>query len=379
MKLLDQYVIKKFAMPFFYCFSGFIAIWFIFDLADNLQDFMQGKASWDLIVEYYTSQIPEIIVMSLPIATLLALLYSLTAMSRSNEIISMLGAGLSVFRVITPLLIIGCLLAGVSAYFNYADAPHAAAIRKQLLNEIKRGYVRQENLRGHLFRNREALRTWFIGSFRLETKDKPQAMENLIIVQQDKNQVIRERWYAESADFDPATKTWILKNSYHVVLNEQGYEMSSISSDKMKIENWTETPWRLSSSVMNPDYLSVPELRMYLEKNSDFPQTRLAAYRTHLHYRWALSSFSIVVILLAAPMGIVYSRRGILGGVAIAVALFFGLVFASNLSLAFGKGGWIPPILAAWLPTVIFFGIGSWLLWFRSTGRDFPKMKLPWA
>ncbi|MEI8313716.1 MAG: LptF/LptG family permease, partial [Verrucomicrobiota bacterium] len=125
MTILDRYILQKFATPFVYCFLGFIGIWFIFDLADNLPDFIQGHASFDILMEYYGSQIPQLVVVCLPIGLLLGLLYSLTAMSRSNEIISMLGAGLSVTRILVPLILVGLLLTGVTTYFNYAGAPHA--------------------------------------------------------------------------------------------------------------------------------------------------------------------------------------------------------------------------------------------------------------
>ena len=77
--------------------------------------------------------------------------------------------------------------------------------------------------------------------------------------------------------------------------------------------------------------------------------------------------------------GIVYSRRGILGGVAAAIGIFFSLVFVSSLFVALGKGNRIPPFVAAWGPMIAYFGIGLWLLWYRSTNRDLPKFKLPWA
>jgi len=111
--------------------------------------------------------------------------------------------------------------------------------------------------------------------------------------------------------------------------------------------------------------------------NSDFPDKRLAPYRTHQNFRWALPLICVVVVFLAAPMGIVYSRRGILGGVAMAIGLFFSLVFASSLFIALGKGSRVPPFVAAWGPLLIFFAIGLFLLWFRSTNRDLPKLKLP--
>jgi len=375
MRILDRYVLTKFAMPFIYCFIGFLAIWFIFDLADNLPDFMEGNAGFPILVEYYLTQIPEIIVISLPISMLLALLYSLTAMSRSNEIISMLGAGVSVVRVIAPLLAFGILLTGVSMFFNYETAPHAAATRKQMLSDIKRGEMRDENLSGHLFRNREDMRTWFVRKLWLGTGKLTQ----IVILQQNEDDDLTEKWYANEAEYDVRTGNWTLTDGLHVKLDDHGNELFALPHYKIELEGWSETPWRISSSVMNPDYLSVRELEVYLVNNSDFPESRLAAYRTHWNYRWALPTFCFVVVLLASPMGIVYSRRGILGGVAAAVALFFLMVFLSSLSLALGKGARIPPFFAAWSPVIAFAGIGAALLWFRSTGRDLPKFKLPWT
>ena len=139
MTILDRYVLKKFLVPFLYCVIGFIAIWFVFDLSDNLQDFMLGNASFQSLWDYYASQIPEIVVMSVPIGTLLAILYSLSAMSRSNEIISMLVAGRSIVRILLPLMVVGVFLTGLTAYFNYESAPHASGIKKVLVGDIRRG------------------------------------------------------------------------------------------------------------------------------------------------------------------------------------------------------------------------------------------------
>jgi len=374
MTILDRYVLQKFLMPFMYCFVGFLAIWFIFDLADHLQDFMEGKATMDVLVEYYLSQIPEVMVMSIPVGSLLALLYALTAMSRSNEIISMLGAGRSVLRILAPLLVVGVILAGITAFFNFEQAPHAAATKKQMLRDIKRGEKRDQSLSGHLFRNREDFRTWFMRKLWLGDGRLTQVQ----IIQQDEHANITEEWFAHVVTFDEATREWELNGARHLVMNPANGEIiSSELHPKLRLSGFSETPWRISSSVMNPDYLSIRELNDYLEYNSDFPESRLAPYRTHWHYRYALPTVSILVVLLAAPMGIVYSRRGILTGVAVAIGLFFSLVFISSLFIALGKGDRIPPPVAAWGPIVFYFGIGIFLLWLRSTNREMPKIKIP--
>jgi len=373
MKILDRYVLTKFALPFVYCLFGFIAIWFIFDLSDNLPDFLQGKASVEFLLAYYKSQIPEIIVISLPIGALLALLYSLTAMSRTNEIISMLGAGLSVTRILMPLFAVGLLLVGVTAYFNYEQAPKAAMLKKQMIKDVKRDKPKEPGLTGHLYRNREDLRTWYMK--RIE-QGRNQIYE-VQIVQQNAEDDITAQYYARDAVYIPDTKQWVLYRGMYVEMDNERRETSKEMFEDKVLEGWKETPWRIASSVMNPDYLSVPELKDYLLFNHDFPEARLAPYRTQLAYRYALPWVCLLVIFLAAPMGIVYSRRGILGGVAIAIGLFFSLVFVSSLFIAFGKGNRIPPVAAAWGPLVVYFGIGLWLLWYRSTNRDLPKFKIP--
>ena len=373
MTILDRYVLKKFLTPFFYCFFGFIAIWFIFDLSDNLQDFIQGKAQLPILIQYYASQIPQIVLICLPIGTLLGLLYSLTAMSRSNEIISMVGAGLSVTRILVPLIMVGLILTGVTAWFNYEGAPHAAAIRKQMLRDIKRGEKWEERIRGHLFRNREQMRTWFVRKIIVEKQE----LHDIQILQQNEKGDILRQWYARGADYNPVSKQWKLTWARYVEMNADGEIVKSEMRNAILIDGWTETPWRISSSVMNPDFLSVQELHDYLNFNSDFPEIRLVAFRTNLEYRWALPWVCLVVVFLAAPMGIVYSRRGILGGVAIAIGLFFLLVFTSSLFIALGKGGRVSPFVAAWVPMIGFFIIGLLLLWYRSTNRDLPKLKIP--
>lgn len=372
MTILDRYVLKKFLVPFLYCFFGFIAIWLVFDLSDNGPDFIEYKASFGFILEFYLSQLPEVIVISLPVGQLLALLYSLTQMSRSNEIISMLGAGRSVVRVLMPLLAFGLLLVGVSAYFNFEGAPQAARIKRDMQRELRSGEKREESIKGHLFRNRENNRTWFM---RLIRPDR-QTINDFQIIQQNAQGDIVTQLYGTRGIYDEATNTWTLDNIKLVRMDANGDIVETQYAYEVKISTFTETPWRIASSVMNADYLSVGDLRDYLQFNADFPDDRLASFRTNLYYRFSLPWACLVVVLLAAPMGIVYSRRGILGGVALAISLFFLYVFVTSLTLAFGKGGTMHPIAAAWGPTGFFFCIGLVLLWFRSTNRDLPIPKI---
>ena len=118
----------------------------------------------------------------------------------------------------------------------------------------------------------------------------------------------------------------------------------------------------------------MPELHEYLTNNDALPRARLAPYRTQLAYRWALPWGCFVAVLLAGPLGIIYSRRGIMGSITMAIGLFFLLVLGSSVFLALGKGYRMNADLAVWAPVVFFAGVGCFLIWMRSTNRELPTL-----
>ena len=165
MRLLDRYVIRNFVQVYFYCIAGFTSIWLIFDVSDNISSFIDNHIGLSLVVRYYATQIPQVFIILLPVALLLSLLFALGQMSRANEIVSMLTAGVSLTRVLLPLIGIGLLTVAASMALNYSLAPHAELARKTFLSEAQSRPAR--NIQGQVFRNRTDLRTWFIQNFRL--------------------------------------------------------------------------------------------------------------------------------------------------------------------------------------------------------------------
>ena len=373
MKLLDRYVLRNFLEPFLICLGGFIAIWLIFDYSDKSNDFIQVHASFRQIAAYYLSQLPATILLSLPVGLLLALLYSLSAMSRRNEIISMVTAGRSVGRVLLPLFFVGLLASGLCLWLNWELAPHAAVMQKNAIRQMKPGRKpgEAEALSGHVFRNRPDHRTWYVRRLR-PGSDK---LDNIHITQQTPDGAITRKYYAARALYDPLARTWTFQRGMIAEFDEAGDIATTdyFPEDTRTIADWSETPWRIASSQLDAAGLSVPELHGYLEHNSDFPAVQLAPYRAHLADRYALPFSCLVAVLIAAPLGIVFSRRGVLGSLFAALVLFLILLLSHELFLAFGKGDRLPPALAPWLSNAAGALIGLLLLWFRSTSRDLPR------
>ena len=365
MRLLDRYVIRNFLQVYIYCIAGFISIWLIFDVSDNISTFIDAHLGFTRVAHYYLSQLPQILVILLPVSLLLALLFCLGRMSRANEIVSMLTAGVSVPRVLRPLIALGLLTVAASTALNYALAPHADLARKIILNNEQKNR-RESQIEGQIFRNRTDNRTWFIQSFRRGQS----VFNNIQVLQQDSHDNIVTSYLAGRATFRPETKTWELENTKVVNYDAAGNITNEEAKPSLSIAHWSETPFRLSSANVRAEWLSVPELRDYLRFNSDFPTTLLAPFRTHLQYRLALPWTCLVVVFIAAPLGIGFSRRGVLSSVAASIILVFSMNFLTHLFLALGEGSRISAIIAAWLPNAIFAVIGLYLLYLRATNRD---------
>jgi LPS export ABC transporter permease LptG len=377
MRILDRYVLRNFLEPFLLCFLGFLGILIIFDLHDNQGDFIAGKSRLALIGVYYAHQLPHFILLSVPVGLLLALLYSLSKMSRSNEIISMLATGRSVPRILIPLFIFCAGAAGFCTWLNYELAPRAEALHREDMGRIRFGETEIERLKfvtGHLTKDRMTNRVWFATTMRANL-DKLDAVH---ITQLDEQGRPLKRWYAHEADYDARTGRWILTQGKQVDFDAEGNVSGTVGdwthgtgADSVRvIEGWSETPFRIASSRMDAEQLGVPELREYLAANADFPDAQLAAFRTHLEHRWALPFTCFAVAFIAAPLGIVFSRRAVLASVAASIFIFFVFLFLMYFFLALGKGNHAPPLVAAWAPNAALIVIGIYLLWVRSTNRE---------
>ncbi|MEY2440097.1 MAG: lipopolysaccharide export system permease protein [Verrucomicrobiota bacterium] len=364
MKLLDRYVLRNFLQAYVYCIVGFISIWLIFDVSDNISTFIDQNLGFVRVMHYYLTQVPQIFVILLPVSLLLALLFCLGRMSRANEIVSMLTAGVSIPRVLLPLIVIGLLTVWASIALNYQLAPHADLARKSFVGGERAR--RESTIEGQIFRNRTDNRTWFIQTFRRGGNN----FNHVQVLQQDAHDNIVTNYLAGRATYQPSTKNWVLESVKIVSYDVHGNITHEEIKPFLTVSHWSETPYRLSSANVRAEYLGVPELREYLRFNSDFPKTLLAPFRTHLQYRLALPWTCLVVVFIAAPLGIGFSRRGILSSVATSIILVFSMNFLTHLFLALGEGDRIPSFAAAWTPNLIFAIIGLYLLYLRATNRE---------
>jgi lipopolysaccharide export system permease protein len=387
--ILDRYVVRSFVGPFLMCLLGIIAIMVTMDLLNNANDLLKADFSAGMVAEFYLRQMPQMLVTIMDAAILLATLYMLSRMSRANEIISMLGSGRSLVRILVPILTIGGWASLLVLAMNYEWAPGAQSVKDAMLRKADRAGDRgaakarreQASTYNVVFRNREANRTWMLGKVPNNMLQQGLPIDFICVVQDDGNWNLMKAWYGKRASWDPGSRQWRFSDA-HIIDSElvNTEEVKIPSFERLVIEeNWPETPWSILSGKINPDYLGVQELASYLNSSVSLESKKLARYETTLHSRLSLPFRSFLMVLIAAPLGIVTSRRGVLGGVAYSVGIFVAVYFLFTIFLKMGESGFLAPPVAGWGVIVLFAVIGLLLITMKNYNRTFPSLNpLQW-
>ena len=371
-KLLTKYIIRQITLPFSYSLGGFIAIWLVIDLSDNGPDLAKAGAPMLGIAKYYLVQIPHILVTILPITLLLSILYALGKLSKNNEIISMVSCGLSLNKILTPVFFIGLYCSLISLTLNYEWAPEAESHKETVLMSFEKADTHSQNkqykLNSRLYRNRENYRTWFIGA--MPPNLAAAKLRNVEIYQADENGKLIQSYYSNQANWNYSDKSWTLINGTIIQFNKNSEDIAQRRFQNLVITDWNETPWKIYSGNLDPEELGIPGLSFHLNSSLEKSTKSLAAFKTQLHYRWALPLSCLVITLIASPLGIVSSRQNLTSSASAAMIIFFLMLLLTNLFLALAQGMKIPAPLGAWSTNLIIACIGIILIISRRNNNE---------
>ena len=373
--ILDRYLLRNFLGPLVLCLGGITAIFISMDLLNNANDF--AGYSIGQVFLYYAGQTPRIIVTVAEAALLLATLFALGKMSRHNELTACGSAGRSVLRMLRPMLLCALWISFAVLVMNFQLAPEAERAREEKEARRKAGTegARDTAVFNVFYRNRDARRSWCLHHVPYElSAENP--IEDIAVWQQNAAGDLTESWFARDAMWTAATGVWELRQVVHYTFTDAaGAPLRTPHRDELPgllQTAWPETPAAMLSDKLDPAFLGVPGLLSCLKSRATLPDKAIAGYETTLHWRYALPFRCFLIVLLAAPLGIVAARRNVLGGVCAAIAIFIALRFLSTIVLKAGEGQYLPPAVAAWTINLAFALAGFALLWHRSRNR-------PWS
>jgi lipopolysaccharide export system permease protein len=370
MRLHDRYLLRELLIPLGYCLCGFLIFWISADLFMTLGDFRKRGLSVRDVAEYYLVIAPDFLVIVLPIALLLSLLYALTNHARHNEITAIRAAGVSVWRLSLPYLAVGLMGSLVLLAINELWAPGSDDAVKLILERHLPAVARSaggKEFRNLCFDNSRDGRIWRIGVYNSQTGGM---IEPIV------SGTARDGsgpWQLKAERAVPINGTWTFYNvrEFRETAQTDLPPVPSLQTNVLAMPEFTETPEEINSEIKISASLSlraarkadvpIMELLHYLRLHPNPSRSDASWLHTKLQGRLAAPWTCLVVVLIAIPFGAAAGRRNVYVGVASSILICFVYFVLQQVGLALGTSGSLPPWLAAWSPNLSFALAGMWL------------------
>ncbi len=348
MKILDRYTLKAYLAPLFWCLGIFIGMYLVLDLLGHLDEILRYKVPSSILWAYYAIMVPLVFVQVAPFACLMATLYTLSHLNRNHEIMAMRAAGVAPWAIVRPLLWMALLLSAAVGWVNEYVAPQAALS----IHQIKENNLEKptDPRRPHkVLKTIEHLAAYGQGHTILYAKSfdaTEKTMAGVIILQHGPDLRLIRKITAESAEWTGGA--WRFRQGSILHFDARGNSVGRPVAFTSKMIPVGERPEVLEKAEMQASFMNSRDLYQYIDRLKAAGGGTIRKLRVELYAKPAAALACLVLTLIGIPFAIQPVRGGTALGLSIGLGV--GLVFygANALLLALGKGGYLPPLLAAW-------------------------------
>jgi LPS export ABC transporter permease LptG/LPS export ABC transporter permease LptF len=361
--ILDEYVMGGFVKNFVLVLASLTVLFLIFTFFELLGDIIKYRTPLVTVGDYLLNLIPFILYNMTPLCSLVAVLITFGALSRTSEITSMKATGISLYRVVTPVLLVAAILSALLFAFDEGYLPAANRRQEALLSSIKgkpaQTFYRPDRkwMSGQASNSGEPTRIFYYQFFDPQAEDF--AKITVFEFQPGSFTLVR-RIYAESAHWDVPSDRWVFENGWQ--RNFSGETVSSYQHfTEASFPEVREQPSYFKKDERPSQEMSYSELSSYIHdlEQSGFDTTPL---RVQLNRKLSYPLLTLVMAILAIPFSLTAGKRGSLAGIGTAIGLAIAYWVLAGIFENLGNVNTLPAVLAAWSPDLLFAMAGSYLL-----------------
>ncbi|RFM28444.1 LptF/LptG family permease [Deminuibacter soli] len=350
MKKIDWYIIRKFLTTFFFSIFLFAVISVVVDVSEKTDDFV--KSGWSfgkIVVDYYLAFIPHIIALLFPLFVFIAVIFFTSKMAGRSEIIAILAGGVSFTRVLRPFIITSILLAVILWWGIGYIIPRA---------EVKRTYFEDVYVNGNSSYNPLVPVTnnlyFRIDSFTyagIHYYDTVSKGGGPFFMHRIKGNQLVYNLRADALHWDTAKHQWRLDGIFERTISGLKEDITLTPTRFMK---FNFRPSDLREDAFAKDKMTTPELQHSIQLEELRGTEGVNALRIEA-YRRAATPVSVIILTI---IGAVVASRKVRGGSGAHLAIGFItaalFILMDRFSTIFSTKGNLPPIIAAWLPNIVF-------------------------
>lgn len=346
--ILDWYIIKKFIGTYIYAILLIISIAIVFDFNENLSKFTQYHAPWRAIIfDYYANFVPYYSNLFSPLFVFIAVIFFTSKLAGNSEIISMMAAGMSIRRLMRPYMISCILIAGLTFYLNSFVIPHGTVIRQnfETLYRNSKKNTSAENVQLFVAKNTTAY---------IQHYDNQYKRGYGFSLVKFKDKKIVSHMTAMEIQYDTVADTkyhWKVSNwKIRTLKGLKEHIQSGASMDTVLLMEPTD----LVYSKGQQETFTSPELLNYISKQTSRGSGNVVQYEVEFHKRIAMSFSSFILTIIGLSLSSRKRKGGMGLYLGIGLALSFCYIMLQTVSATFAIQADTPPILAAWIPNIIF-------------------------
>ena len=353
MSVFDRYITREFLKILGIALAAFVVIFVLVDVFDNIDTFIDRRAQLATVVLYYLYMCPYIIVLTLPVASLLASLLSVGGLARHNELVAMKSSGVSLYRILTPLFVVGAALSLTVVFVGGWTIPDLNAKLRIIENyEIMRKPSREDEPKRNLVFQDEDGIAYHVAVLRPANG----IAEGIRIIAGAGGTVL---WRVDADIGTYTAGAWGLKSGFLRVFSDDMEHAAPFSH--LWSSMFSATVEDILGRPQDPEELGVRELRDAIEQRSQSGLST-AKHRVELHIRFSFPLASFLMVLLGAPLASNPRRSGLALSFGLSIAVSFAFFGATRACQALGHHETLPPGIAAWLPDLVFLLAGLVIL-----------------
>ncbi len=358
--ILDRYLIRKYVAIFLLVFLAMVLFSVIVTFFERIDNIYEHNKPISFLLEYIWYNLPEFIHYLLPVAALTATLLTLGLLTKFNEITAMKACGISLYRIITPIIFMAVLVSLFSFYVQERILPYSNKKREAVWNKINdvppRSYTYLDR-RWVLSRTKDRI-------YHYNYFDPQEAVFNHLSVF-DLNLSswsFERRIYSEKGHLGEGNLSlencWI--RDFLAEKTERFERRSQMNLSQVEEMSYFLKEWK------EPDQMNFGELRKYIKEieESGFDTVK---FKVDLHYKISFPLAALIMTIIGLPFAFSMGRRGTLVGIGLSIVIAMIFWGAIGVFREMGMINFLPPFLSAWGPNLVFGLVGLYLLFTLKT------------
>ena len=361
--ILDRYLIKKFIGTYFFSILLIIAIVIVFDFNEKIDKLTVANKefgiSWGRIfVDYYLNTIPYFANLFSSLFVLISVIFFTSKLADRSEIIAMRSNGMSFKRILRPYIISALLIGLLNLVLGAYIIPHSNKIRTNFENKYikKRQITMVDNVQLQVDTGVIA----FFSSFNIQTKSG-----SGFCLDKFRNKKLVSHLTALRVQYDTIADRRYQWRIYNYNIRQLRGMHEKVTSGLEMDTIIAVEPQDLLYTRNQQETMTTPEISEYIDKQRMRGSASVSTFEVEYHKRFASAFAALILTIIGVSLSCEKRKGGMGLSLGLGLALSFGYILFQTISASFATNGGWPPMLAVWIPNIIF-SIVAFILYRRT-------------